>query len=418
MEVSVSALGAVIALAVAIILIIKKVHPVYGLIIGALAGGLVGGAGLTGTVDFMINGAKGMMSSILRILTSGVLAGVLIQSGAADKIAESIVEKIGESKALAALTIATMILTMVGVFIDVSVITVAPIALAMANKANITKTGILIAMIGGGKAGNIMSPNPNTIALSENLGVSLTSVMAAGIISAVFGVVVTFIISGKLKYKGTMVTDKDLVKDTKEKPGFFPAIVGPIVAIVLLSLRPIAGIVIDPLIALPAGGIIGAIVMGKGKKINEYAMFGIGKMSGVAILLIGTGTVAGIISNSGLKDVIIQGINTLGLPSFALAPVSGLFMAAATASTTSGAAVASSVFGPTILELGVSGLAAAAMIHSSCTVLDSLPHGSFFHTTGGSINMEMKERLKLIPYETAVGFTMTVVATIVFGLIL
>ena len=100
MEVSVSALGAVIALAVAIILIIKKVHPVYGLIIGALAGGLVGGAGLTGTVDFMINGAKGMMSSILRILTSGVLAGVLIQSGAADKIAESIVEKIGESKAL------------------------------------------------------------------------------------------------------------------------------------------------------------------------------------------------------------------------------------------------------------------------------------------------------------------------------
>lgn len=163
MEVSVSALGAVIALAVAIILIIKKVHPVYGLIIGALAGGLVGGAGLTGTVDLMINGAKGMMSSILRILTSGVLAGVLIQSGAA---------------------------------------------------------------------------------------------------------------------------------------------------------------------------------------------------------------------------------------------------------------VASSVFGPTILELGVSGLATAAMIHASCTVLDSLPHGSFFHTTGGSINMEMKERLKLIPYEAAVGFTMTVVATIVFGLIL
>lgn len=418
MEVSVSAIGAVVALAVAIILIIKKVHPVYGLIIGALAGGLVGGAGLTGTVDLMISGAKGMMSAILRILTSGVLAGVLIQSGAADKIAESIVEKIGESKALAALTIATMVLTMVGVFIDVSVITVAPIALAIANKAKITKTGILIAMIGGGKAGNIMSPNPNTIALSENLGVSLTSVMAAGIVSAVFGVIVTFIISSKLKHKGSLVTDKDLVEDTKEKPNFLPAIIGPVVSIVLLALRPIAGIVIDPLIALPVGGIVGALAMGKGKKINEYAMYGIGKMSGVAILLIGTGTVAGIISNSGLKDVIIQGINTLGLPSFALAPVSGLFMAAATASTTSGAAVASSVFGPTILELGVSGLATAAMIHASCTVLDSLPHGSFFHTTGGSINMEMKERLKLIPYEAVVGLTMTIVATIVFGIIL
>ena len=418
MDVTVSALGAIVALIVAIILIIKKVHPVYGLIVGALIGGIVGGAGITGTVDLMISGAKGMMSAILRILTSGVLAGVLIKSGAADKIAESIVEKIGENNALASLTIATMVLTMVGVFIDVSVITVAPIALAIANKAKLTKTGILIAMIGGGKAGNIMSPNPNTIALAENFGVSLTNVMVAGIVSAIFGVIVTFIISNKLKYKGTVITAKDLVNDLKEKPSFVTAIVGPLVAIILLALRPIAGIVIDPLIALPVGGIIGAIAMGKGRKINEYAIFGIGKMSGVAVLLIGTGTVAGIIANSELKDLIIQGINTFGLPAFALAPVSGLLMAAATASTTSGAAVASSVFGPTILELGVSGVAAAAMINASCTVLDSLPHGSFFHTTGGSINMEMKERLKLIPYEATVGLTMTIVSVIVFGIIL
>lgn len=263
-----------------------------------------------------------------------------------------------------------------------------------------------------------MSPNPNTIALSENLGVSLTSVMIAGILSAIFGVIVTIIISNKLKYKGTVVTNKHLVKDLREKPSFIAAIVGPLVSIILLSLRPIAGIVIDPLIALPVGGIVGALAMGKGNKLNEYAVFGIGKMSGVAVLLIGTGTVAGIISNSQLKDLIIQAINTFGLPAFALAPVSGLLMAAATASTTSGAAVASSVFGSTILELGVSGIAAAAMINASCTVLDSLPHGSFFHTTGGSINMEMKERLKLIPYEALVGLTMTIVSIIVFGIIL
>lgn len=80
------------------------------------------------------------------------------------KIAETIVEKIGEANSLIALAIATMVLTTVGVFIDVAVITVAPIALAIAKKAKITRTGILIAMIGGGKAGNMMSPNPNAIA--------------------------------------------------------------------------------------------------------------------------------------------------------------------------------------------------------------------------------------------------------------
>lgn len=417
MEISVSALGAVVALVVAIALIIKKVNPAYGLILGALVGGLVGGAGLTGTVDLMISGAKGMIPAILRIVTAGVLAGVLIESGAAAKIANTIVDKIGESKALVALTIATMVLTMVGVFVDVAVITVSPIALAIAQKSGLTKTGILLAMVGGGKAGNIMSPNPNTIAAADNLGVSLTSVMAAGIVPAIFGVIITCYLSNRLKNKGSYVELNECKEEAEVLPSFLASIIGPLVTIILLSLRPIAGIAIDPLIALPVGGICGVIAMGKAKYLNKYATYGLGKMTGVAILLIGTGTLAGIISNSGLKDVIIQGINTLGLPNFALAPVSGILMSAATASTTSGTAVGTSVFGSTIIGMGVSPLATAAMIHVGATVLDHLPHGSFFHATGGSVNMSMNERLKLIPYESLVGLTMTIVSVIIFGFI-
>lgn len=411
MNVTVTALGAVIALVIAITLIIKKVHPAYGLILGALIGGLVGGAGLTGTVNLMMDGAKNMMPAILRILTAGVLAGVLIESGAAAKIAETIVEKIGESRALIALAIATMVLTMVGVFVDVSVITVSPIALAIAHKSGLSKPAILLAMVGGGKAGNIMSPNPNTIAAADNLGVSLTNVMIAGIVPAIFGVIITCILASRIKQKGSLVESDEHMKELTDMPGFLPAII-------LLMLRPIAGIAIDPLIALPVGGICGILAMGKIKHINKYATYGLAKMSGVAILLIGTGTLAGIIANSGLKDVIISGINALGLPSFMLAPVSGILMSAATASTTSGTAVATSVFGPTIVQLGVAPLATAAMIHAGATVLDHLPHGSFFHATGGSVSMDMKERLKLIPYESLVGLTMTIVSTIIFGIIL
>lgn len=418
MDITVTALGAVVALIVAILLIIKKVHPAYGLILGAIVGGLAGGAGLTGTVSLMMDGAKGMIPAILRILTAGVLAGVLIESGAAAKIAETIVEKIGESRALIALTIATTVLTMVGVFVDVAVITVSPIALAIAQKSNLSKTAILIAMVGGGKAGNIMSPNPNTIAAADNLGVPLTSVMIAGIIPAIFGIIITCIISKRLKQKGSFVNEDEKLKEVENMPSFFASILGPIVAIVLLMLRPIAGIAIDPLIALPVGGICGILAMGKIRYLNRYATFGLAKMTGVAVLLIGTGTLAGIIANSGLKDVIIQGVNALGLPSFALAPISGILMSAATASTTSGTAVATSVFGPTIVGLGVTPLATAAMIHVGATVLDHLPHGSFFHATGGSVSMDMKERLKLIPYESLVGLTMTIVSTIIFGFIL
>ncbi|MBZ9607704.1 GntP family permease [Clostridium estertheticum] len=416
MYMQVTALGAIIALILAIFLIIKKVHPAYALILGALIGGLVGGAGLTNTVVFMIDGAKGIMPAILRILTAGVLAGVLIESGAAAKIAETIVDKIGENNSLVALALATLVLTSVGVFVDVAVITVAPIAMSIAIRANLSKSSILIAMIGGGKAGNIMSPNPNAIAAADAFKVPLTSVMAAGIVPAVFGLIVTCIIAKKLIKKGSFVEKGEVDSEVEQKPSFSSAIVGPLVAIVLLSLRPLFKISIDPLIALPIGGAVGALAMGKIKNLNKYSIVGLTKMSGVAILLIGTGTLAGIIANSGLKDVIVQGLNASGLPAYALAPIAGILMSAATASTTSGTAVASTVFGGTILELGISPLSAAAMIHSGATVLDHLPHGSFFHATGGSIFIDMKERLKLIPYESLVGLTMTLVSTIIFGI--
>lgn len=187
MDVSVTVLGALTALVVAIVLILRKVPPAYGMMIGALAGGIVGGIGLVDSVNLMMDGAKGMIPAVLRILAAGVLAGVLIESGGAKTIAETLVRKFGETRALFALAFATMVLTAVGVFIDVAVITVAPIALAIAQRAGLSRMAILLAMIGGGKAGNIMSPNPNAISAAEAFNIPLTSMMMAGIIPALFG---------------------------------------------------------------------------------------------------------------------------------------------------------------------------------------------------------------------------------------
>ena len=88
-------IGALIGLVIAIVLIIRQVHPAYSLILGALVGGLIGGGGLEGTVSTMVSGAGSMMSSVLRILTSGILAGALIKTGSAEKIADTIVTKLG-----------------------------------------------------------------------------------------------------------------------------------------------------------------------------------------------------------------------------------------------------------------------------------------------------------------------------------
>ncbi len=411
-----STLGALLGLVIAIILIIKKVHPAYSLILGALLGGIIGGGGLVTTVNTMVSGAQSMMSSVLRIMTSGILAGALIRTGSAQKIAETIVDKMGEKKAIAAIAIATMIICAVGVFVDISVITVAPIALAIGKRAKLPKESLLLAMIGGGKAGNIISPNPNTIAASEAFSVDLTSLMMKNIIPAICALIVTILLASMLsgKANGLKVEDSDCDTGENALPGFLPAVLGPLVVIILLALRPIAGISIDPLIALPVGGLVSTLVTGNAKKVVEFTEFGLSKVIGVSILLIGTGTIAGIIKASMLQYDVINILETLNMPSFVLAPLAGILMAGATASTTAGATIAAQTFAPTLMSQGVPALAAAAMIHAGATVVDSLPHGSFFHATGGSVNMSIGDRMKLIPFEACVGLTSTIVSVILF----
>ena len=406
------------ALVVAIGLILYKVPPAYGMIAGAVIGGVVGGVSLVETVALMIGGAQNIVTAILRILTAGVLAGVLIDTGAATTIAETIIKKVGETRALFALAVATMILTAVGVFVDVAVITVAPIALAIGRRANISKMAILLAMVGGGKAGNVMSPNPNSIAAADAFQVPLTSVMAGGILPGLCGMVVAYLIATKLISKGSKVAKYEVITvDHSSLPSFRTAILAPLVAIAILALRPLFGINIDPLIALPVGGLAGAVAMGRARDINTYAVSGLTRMAPVAVMLLGTGTLAGIIANSGLKNDLISLLTSSGLPSYLLAPVSGAMMSMATASTTAGTAVAATVFSQTILDLGVPALAGAVMIHAGATVFDHMPHGSFFHATGGAAHLDMRERLKLIPLESAVGFVIALVSTLLFGVL-
>ena len=416
MAYSFTTLGALLGLAIAIVLIIKKVQPAYSLILGALIGGIIGGGGLVTTVDTMVSGAQSMMSSVLRIMTSGILAGALIKTGSAEKIAETIVAKLGEKRAVAAISIATMIICAVGVFVDISVITVAPIALAIGKKAGLNKSGVLLAMIGGGKAGNIISPNPNTIAASEAFQVDLTSLMLKNVVPAIFALVVTILLASLLARKsGNTIGEGDLeAQGDSSLPGFLPAIAGPLVVIILLALRPICGISIDPLIALPLGGAVSILATRNAKNTIAFMEFGLSKVIGVSVLLIGTGTIAGIIKASALQYDVINVMETMNMPAFVLAPLAGILMAAASASTTAGATIASQTFAPTLISAGVPALSAAAMIHAGATVVDSLPHGSFFHATGGAVNMSIKERMKLIPFEACIGLTSTIVSVIIF----
>lgn len=412
-----SAIAALIGLVVSIILILRKLSPVYSLILGALIGGLLAGWGLEETVTQMITGVKDITPAIVRIIAAGVLTGMLVKTGAASTIAKSIIKTLGEKYIYLALALSALLLTAMGVFIDVAVITIAPIAIIMGSKLRLSKFKLLLAMIGGGKCGNILSPNPNTIIAAENFDAPLSSVMAAGVLPALIGLAVTVFVIIPLIPKGDLM-DTDVVNDKDDNlPSLWRSLVGPIVTIVLLALRPIAGVVVDPMIALPVGGVVGIIATGHWKNMGTCLGYGLEKMSGIAILLVGTGTLAGIIKASAIKDVLVGMLADWSNGGTFMAPIAGALMSAATASTTAGATIASASFADAIVAAGVTAIWGAAMVNAGATMLDHLPHGSFFHATGGSMGMSVKERLKLIPYESIVGFVLTLSTMAIYMII-
>lgn len=420
--------GALIGLALAIILILKKLDPVYALFLGAIIGALIGGASAMGTIQIMIKGTQSVMGTVLRVLAAGVLAGVMMDSGAAETLARTIINKLGDRMAIFSLAFATMVITAVGVFIPVAVLIVAPIALEVGQRLKISKLALLVALSGGGKAGNIISPNANTIAAAKGFGVELSQVMIADFIPALVALVVTVIVASLIKSRGDAVTSADLTDrkqvDEKELPTLAQSLVTPVLAIIFLMLNPLGAIFhiealtkvnIDATYVLPVAAVIGALAMHKGKFLREYAQTGISRMTAVVMILIGAGAIGATITSSNLPALMIAGIKAGHLPGVLLAPLSGIVMAAAAGSTSTGVILATGSFSKAILGFGVAPLAAAAMVHTGAIVVDQLPQGNYFHVTANAMHMDIKERSHGILYEAIVGGSAMLTATILYS---
>ena len=107
--------------------------------------------------------------------------------------------------AILSLALATMIICAVGVFIPVAVLIVAPIAIEVGTRLHISKLALLVALSGGGKAGNIISPNPNTIAVASGFKVDVSSVMIPSFIPALFGLAMTVVLATLIQRRGMLV---------------------------------------------------------------------------------------------------------------------------------------------------------------------------------------------------------------------
>lgn len=413
------------AIGLSIFLIIKQVVPIVALFIGGAVGVLLGGANLAAVLDLFITGTGNMSGVNIRVVAGGVMAGVLIGSGAMETIARSIIDNLGERRLLLAIALSAFIATAVGVFVTIGVIILAPIGLEVGKKAGLSKASVILALSGGGKAGNLISPNANTVVAAELFDVELSAVMLGGALPALAGFALTVVLASHLKMKGEGILAEDVTYTQgagtpSQALGFKKAMAAPMAMMVLLLVGPILNLwmdapwaIIDAMFALPLAAVMGALVMGKHRELVSYVNLGLTKVMPVVLTMMGAGVLGEMISRSAMPTAIQTGIAQMGIPSFLLAPISGALLATAAGSTVTGVILAGGAFAPALLGMGTAPLSSAVMMHAGAIISD-VPHGNYVLATCDVFKIDMKQRAKVLPYETLIGFIMVVVAVVLF----
>ena len=425
--INISILGVVLALAISIFLIIKKLNPVLAMFLGVSVGAIVGSADLSQMMDIMLLGGRQVVGINIRIIAGGVLVGALVETGAAESLAKSIAEGLGSKRAIPAIALTAALMCSVGVFPPVAMLIIAPIALSIAHKAGVSKFAAILALSGGVKAGNVMSPNPSALAAAESFGVPISQMMVNSVLPALAAFAVTMLLCRMKRTRHFMVGAEDIESgaDPQDLPPFGRAVVAPAVAIGLLMLNPVgdlmgihfissANLPMDPFYVLPIGAVAGMLAMGKGRGIIDVATKGVLRMAPVMLMMFGAGAIGGLITTSVFPAAMEHALSAAGLPAAFLAPLSSTVFSGVTGSNAAGVIIGGESFAATILEAGVPAMAGAVMLHAGGGFIDVMPHGNIFLASQQGMKCTMTERLKVIPYEAAVGFAKVTTATALF----
>lgn len=191
-------LGIAILLILVLILYLK-LNPAISLVIGSLYLGLSMQLGMASTVDAISSGFGNIMAGIGLPIGFGVIIGQLMSdSGAAHKIAHTLVKNAPRSAGLYALGLTGFLLS-IPVFFDVTFVILVPLGVALArtlDKPLPYAIGALV--IGAATSHTIVPPTPNPLAaatiLDFDIGVMTFAGLAVGLVTALVVMKIYFMI--------------------------------------------------------------------------------------------------------------------------------------------------------------------------------------------------------------------------------
>lgn len=235
-------MGVVLGIALMLVLNMKfKVNAMVSLLIAALTIGFLERMGPAELLETIQTGFGSTLGSLAIIVVFGAVIGkLMVDSGAATRLADTLIEKFGVGKVKVAMVIVGLVFGL-AMFYEVAFIILAPLIIAVAVEAKVPFLKIAIpAVAATTTAHSLFTPQPGPVALVDAYGADTGMVYIYALIVAIPTVIITgwvlprFLGDLDRPVPKLMRPDEDIPAD--QRPSFALSLFVPLIpAIVMIS---------------------------------------------------------------------------------------------------------------------------------------------------------------------------------------
>jgi len=331
-------IAAVIGIAVIVVLIVwAKMHPFLALVLGTAALALVAGTPLLDTFASFTAGLGSTVGGVGVLIALGAIVGkLLIDSGGADQIVETILAKTPARRVPWALALIAFIVS-IPLFFEVGVVLLIPVVMLVARRARVSPVLVGIPALAGLSAlHGLVPPHPGPLIAIEALGANLGLRLGLGLLVAIPTVIVSGPVLARILVRYVHlpppttvlgVSDDDADDRTARRPGFSVSMGVVLLPVVLMLARAVVeiagqeesrwGSVLaffgEPLVALLLTSLVALFVFGTAvgrsrSQLSDLVASSFLPIAGILLIVGAGGGFKQTLVDSGVGDVIAQGI--------------------------------------------------------------------------------------------------------------
>ena len=428
-------IAAAVGIIVLLLLIIKfKLHPVISMMIAAIIIGV--GAGMPLTVEKGVG--KTLQGIALLVGLGSMFGGILEVSGGAQRIAQTLIDKLGQKKAGVALGITGLVIGTT-VFFEAGVVVLIPLAFSVAKQTKKSTLYYAIPLLAGLASGYaFVPPSAGSVLVADSLGVNLGVMIMVGVPTALICLVVAGVIWGRFigdkVFTKLPVNVQEIKEDSKELPPFglvLGVILIPLVLILISTIskylpipaniqnvlafigKPFLALTIATLAAMYFLGIRRGYTGEQLKKILDHSLRPVGM---ILLVIASGGVIRWMLQDSGLGEIIGPALEKSGMPLIIVAFLIALLVRASVGSSMVAMTMASGIMATMPAVMATSMIYRAAMCCAICGGATALSHvnDAGFWLVGTFLEIDEKTTLKSwTVMETLIGVTSLIVSLII-----